>query len=379
MKKLIFIIAAVALIASPAMAVDWAFYGSARIQTGYFDDDNGDGGVNPNFGAANNGGGVGFPIATPNGNKNSDNTFDYSGLDATSRIGARVKGDPIQGRFEIRPDSGGSWRLLFGQWKINSGFRLRIGKDWTPLTYFYSGQQVNDAGMAGPDGAGGVTLFRQKMIQAIIGEGQNFVVAIHQGNALSEGAGDVDITIPVIQANYHFPGDSFFFDVGGAYWTYEVEGDGTAASPDDDVSAYVVAGGGGFNFGPAYIKANGWMGMNVSELGMFTNGLFYDSTPTPTNGGNYKDTDSFGVLGVVGFRFTDQMAVEGGVGYETHDPDAAGAEEDETMAFYAHFNYTAAPGVSIIPEIGYIDYQDDATGTDAGERTYFSVKWQIDF
>ena len=35
MKKLILAIAALALIASPAMAVDWDFYGSARVQTSY--------------------------------------------------------------------------------------------------------------------------------------------------------------------------------------------------------------------------------------------------------------------------------------------------------------------------------------------------------
>ena len=35
MKKIILAIAALALIASPAMAVDWDFYGSARMQTSY--------------------------------------------------------------------------------------------------------------------------------------------------------------------------------------------------------------------------------------------------------------------------------------------------------------------------------------------------------
>jgi hypothetical protein len=374
MKKIMLIIAAVALIASPAMAVDWDFYGSARIQTGYWDDDLGDSGaLNPVVE------GGGFPQPTPRPGDDDDKTFDYSMLDATSRIGARVKGDPIQGRFEIRPDFGGSWRLLWGQWKINSSLRLRIGKDWTPLTYFYSGQQVNDAGMGGPDGAGAVTLFRQKMIQLIIGEGQNFVVAIHQGNPQSEGQGAENITIPVLQANYHFAGDSFFFDVGGAYWTYEVEGAGTSVSPDDDVTSWVVAGGGGINFGPAYFKGNAWYGMNVSEIGYYTNGLGYDSLPKANDNGSYKDTDSYGLLGVVGFRFTDQMAVEGGIGYENHDSDFADREEDEAMAMYAHFNYTAAPGVSIIPEIGYIDFMDDYNGTDSGDRTYFSIKWQIDF
>jgi hypothetical protein len=49
------------------------------------------------------------------------------------------------------------------------------------------------------------------------------------------------------------------------------------------------------------------------------------------------------------------------------------------MAYYAHLNYTAAPGVSIIPEIGYVDLMDNWNGTDEGDEFYLSVKWQIDF
>jgi hypothetical protein len=49
------------------------------------------------------------------------------------------------------------------------------------------------------------------------------------------------------------------------------------------------------------------------------------------------------------------------------------------MAFYAHFNWSPAPGVSVIPEIGYIDLEDNGLGTDEGDSTYFSIKWQVDF
>ncbi|MGD8725403.1 MAG: hypothetical protein PVG00_15785, partial [Desulfobacterales bacterium] len=43
MKKIILIVAAVALLASPALAVDWNFYGSARMATFYVSRDYGDG------------------------------------------------------------------------------------------------------------------------------------------------------------------------------------------------------------------------------------------------------------------------------------------------------------------------------------------------
>jgi hypothetical protein len=240
---------------------------------------------------------------------------------------------------------------------------------------------MNDTGMAGPDGAGGVITHRDPQLKLIIGEGQNLHVALVDGDPVAGAIvnSDVDIYWPIIEANYHYAADQFFFDVGGAFWTYDLEGVGTFGSPDSDVTTYVVALGGGVNFGPAYVKANGWYGQNVTELDMITNGTRYDAIPIPDAGGDWEDTTGYGLLGVIGFRFTDQMAVEGGVGYENEENDTDGAEEDETMAFYAHLNYTAAPGVSIIPEIGYIDYKDDPFGVDSGDRTYFSIKWQIDF
>jgi hypothetical protein len=377
MKKLILIIAAVALIASPAMALDWAFYGSARVQTSWQDVDSKDATDN----TFTDGGFRGqLGDDQPNFTYDDDDSGVFWDLLGTSRVGARVKGDPVQGRFEF--NNGVGTRLLWGQWKINSGLRLRVGQDWRPLNYFYSGQQHNDAGMQGSDGAGGVITHRDPQLKLIIGEGQNLHIAFVDGDSTNTGSGnsDVDIYMPVIEANYHFAADAFFFDVGGAFWTYETENNAPAAgSPDDSLNAWTIALGGGFNFGPAYIKANGFYGLNVGELGQITNRFGTDGNVGVDADGDYADNDSYGLLGVIGMRFTDQMAIEGGVGFESHELDLNNAKEDETLAVYAHLNYTAAPGVSIIPEIGYIDLMDNAAGNEEGDKTYVSVKWQIDF
>jgi hypothetical protein len=377
MKKLILAIAAVALIAAPAMALDWDFYGSARIQTSYHSFDVGDASTNvfePVYGSS-------WTTQNANYTYDDDDAEVYWDILGTSRIGARVKGDPVQGRFEF--NNGVGTRLLWGQWKINSSLRLRVGQDWTPLAYFYSGQQVNDAGMAGPEGAGNLMTHRGPQLKLIIGEGQNLhIAAIDVDPKADTGTGDVDIQMPVIMANYHFPGDTFFFDVGGAYVQYDVESNiKDADSPDDTVKSWVVAGGGGLNFGPAYIKADIYYGVNVNEVNVVTNGAWQDAVPVANASGNWDDSDDWGALGVVGMRFTDQLAVEGGFGYENKslDVDGPGDSDDETYAVYAHLNYTAAPGVSIIPEVGYVDLADNANGTDEGDLTYFSVKWQIDF
>jgi hypothetical protein len=40
---------------------------------------------------------------------------------------------------------------------------------------------------------------------------------------------------------------------------------------------------------------------------------------------------------------------------------------------------TLAPGVYIVPEIGYQDFMDNAAGNDEGYQWYAGAKWQIDF
>jgi hypothetical protein len=377
MKKIILAIAALALLASPVMALDWDFYGSARMQTSYHTWDRKDATTNTFQTSAfttqvgNNG---------PNWSQDDDDSGLYWDKLGTSRVGARVKGDPVQGRFETSFSDSVGVRLLWGQWKINSGLRLRLGRDWRPLNYFYSGQQVNDAGMAGPEGAGGVISHRDDQVKLIIGEGQNLQIAFvePQLNA-NTGTADVDYYMPIIEANYHFAADAFFFDVGGAFASYDMEGAGTIASPDDKVQAWVVTAGGGFNFGPAYIKGNVGYGLNLGDLGMVTNQTFARNSAKPNADGEWDDNDTLLALGVIGMRFTDQLAIEGGVGYETNEDDINNAKDDETWAFYGHLNYTAAPGVSIIPEIGYIDLMDNGNGVEEGDSTYFSIKWQIDF
>jgi hypothetical protein len=358
------------------MALDWDFYGSARIQTSYQDFDRGDATTNV-WGAGQSD----WATQTADYSQNSSDDGVYWDILGTSRIGARVKGDPVQGRFEF--NNGVGTRLLWGQWKINSSLRLRVGQDWRPLAYFISGQQVNDTGMAGPEGAGNLMSHRGPQLKLIIGEGQNLHIAFVDGDPQANtGNSDVDIYMPVIEANYHFPGDTFFFDVGGSYWQYDVDGGGTnAANVDDDVQAYVIGAAAGVNFGPAYVKGDVYWGQNVNELNVVTNRAWNDAVPVANASADWDDSDDWGALLVLGMRFNDQMAVEGGVGYENKqlDTNAANDNDDETVAYYAHFNYTAAPGVSIIPEIGYIDLMDNANGTDEGDEFYLSVKWQVDF
>jgi opacity protein-like surface antigen len=92
MKKIILAIAALALIAAPAMAVDWNFYGSARVQTSYHWWDVGNATTNTfvdGFWTTQTG------DDAPNFSRDDDDDGLYWDLLGTSRIGARVRGEGV--------------------------------------------------------------------------------------------------------------------------------------------------------------------------------------------------------------------------------------------------------------------------------------------
>ena len=137
MKKHILAIAALALIASPALAVDWNLYGSSRVQTWYTSRDYGDG-------------------LNPAGTDDEDAELQWgtgNGLANNSRFGARVKAENIRGRVEVQMKANsdgdpGSYistesRLLWGEWDFGGG-KLLVGKDYTPISQFVSGQAYDE-------------------------------------------------------------------------------------------------------------------------------------------------------------------------------------------------------------------------------------------
>ena len=136
MKKLIAVLV-VLLMASPAMAAEWSFFGSQRMATFYVNDDFGDEEVN--------GSGDDWGLR-----------WDFQG---NSRVGARVKADKVGGYIELAltatnggdgGDGGVNTRRAFGTWKFADNMTLKVGKDYSPVTEFLSGQVFDsDAGLLG--------------------------------------------------------------------------------------------------------------------------------------------------------------------------------------------------------------------------------------
>jgi hypothetical protein len=370
MKKL-FIIFAVLCLAAPAMAADWNFYGSARMATFYsvVDKD--------------------IP-----GDNDTVNRLDWA-QQGNSRIGATVKvNDQIGGAFEMS-DSFGK-RKLYGTYTFGGGSELLLGQTYTPLgSMFYS-----NSVFAGDGDLLGVGQFydgRQAMVQWKTG---GLKLAAIQANVPADGAGAVsdldpngvgyavDLIIPKLEVNYKLKGDSFFMDMGAGYQTFGID---YFAGNDPTIQAYVLALGGGMNFGAFYVNLGGHYGQN---LGNFTGSNAASLSGLPAieqqagidDNQNEIDNTGYGALAVLGFNVSDMWSIEAGYGFEYGELDLDGdAGDGETVQqMYVNATINIAPGFFIVPEVGIADY-DYVNGRYAGEGDpnpsvfYAGAKWQINF
>ena len=334
MKKLIVLFAAVALVLSFAVtaSADWNFFGSARMGTWWNDQDTAAGG-------------------------DDGTTWAQQG---NSRIGASVKKDAIGGAFEY--GTGINMRKLYGTWNFGSG-TLLVGQTYTPVNLFISNQVYGgDADLL--NFGGGIYGGRRGMIQLSFG---SFKIAfVDPSNAPGVGGGDVDVTLPKIEAKYGFKTDLFGLNLVAGYMTYE-----DAAF---DVDAYAFAAQLVLSLGPAKINAAAGVVQNAADYGLWLN----DSVGAVVNAaGAVQDEDTI-IAGLsVGFKATDTISFEAGYSWYTHDQN--GASDNDGRSYYVQAVISPAPGVYIIPEIGVQDLMDNAAGVDQGALTYFGAKWQINF
>jgi len=370
MKKLTIFIAAIALVcfAVPAMAVDWNFYGSARMATFYDVFDFGDG-------------------TNAAGTDDEDAELTWA-LQGNSRLGAKVKAESVSGRLELALSSSNthdgavSTRMIYGEWDFGAG-KLRVGKGYTPSSQFISGQVHNaDLGLLGVGTNYGR---RPGALQLMFG---GFTVALIEANSSTGGfgGGDTDVMLPKLELGWGMAFDTWNFGLMGGAQTFEVE-DVTSlvdgSQNDVDVTSYIIGGNAGVNFGPGYVKGavsfgQNWTNARWSDLG----GLGFN---TIAAGGiwdgddDIEDSDNFQGAIVGGMKVSDMLSFEAGWGYRYADSDVSGADKDEAWAAYGQAVIALAPGFYVIPEVGYYDYMDDVVGDDEGSQFYLGAKWQIDF
>jgi hypothetical protein len=396
MKKLIAIFA-VLLLAAPAMAADWEFYGSQRVNTFYLYNDYGDGTAVDRFGVGSAGSG-----------KDDDWGLIWD-FQPGSRFGTKVKADKVKGQIELglnmsssnggnnfNGTSGGdgtvSARRAWGEWKFAENASLKIGKDYTPVSNLISGKVFNDdEGLLGNgDFYGG----RPGQVALTLG---GFEIAFATNPLATTGftaaqlAGtDIDYNIPKIEARYTLKLDNFEIAPFGGFNYFKVDaGNSTAITDDLDIYSYI----GGLNIkgaiGAFYFAVQGAYGQNWRNA-RWASGYNPQSgqaasasldTNAAGQGDDVNDSKSWMAGGLVGLKFTDTLKFEVGGGYRNDDPDISGADDVAGWMAYGQVVVTMAPGVYLVPEAGYYDFGDQASGTnnDNGWSWYAGMKWQIDF
>jgi hypothetical protein len=376
MKKLIAIFA-VLLLAAPAMAADWSFYGSQRMATFYVYDDFGD-----------------FPPAS---GEDDDWGLQWD-FQTNSRLGARVKADKVTGHIELGLagtngiDSDVSTRRAYGIWKFSDNAGLKVGKDYTPVTRFISGQVFGeDAGLLG---AGNFYGRRPGQLALQLGDFEiaaitNALVTKSYTGPLSVAPAnsDPDWNLPKIEASWLLKLGSFDIRPFGGVQYFKVEEGNSTLTDDIDVWSYVVGLDSMLNIGAFYVGGQVAYGINWDNA--LWSGKGSGGSALGGTAGSYavldgtddtKDCISYSAMLVAGLNFTPQMKFEVGAGYRSDEPDDVdGIDQDELWAVYGQLVLTLAPGVFLVPEVGYTDKMDNFLGDDEGYQWYAGAKWQIDF
>jgi hypothetical protein len=383
------------------MAVDWNFYGNARMATFYESRDFGDG-----LNAA--------------GTDDSDTRTQWD-LQGNSRIGANIKAENIRARFEFGVNEASvSSRRIYGTWNFGAG-TLKIGKDYTPVSQFISGQVFDgDLGLLGigtfyGSRKGQIELafgkFRIALIDSTTGlingmagstsslpatlttrviGGSTTVFSAPGASSTTTFRGDVDDYLPKLELGWGMAFDTWNFNLMGGAQTYSIEDVTSFTNPgstdDVTVTSWALGADAGWNFGPGYLKGAVSYGRNIGNAGW--------SIASGVNGraGTYQgglaqwdgdddtdDTDTFMGALVAGIKVSDMLSFEGGFGYRSDVTDEGAERDTKPWAAYVQSVIALAPGVYVIPEVGYYDLDNNATGNEAGSLFYLGGKWQINF
>jgi len=369
MKKSIVFTALFALVlGGTALAADWNFYGSSRMalfSNTYSKDISAAG--------ANSGNGGTYKNPLSGGHDWTTTTY---GLQSNSRIGAKVSAGAISGQFEYSPSV--TTRQLYGAWDFGSG-KMIVGRLWNP-TYFGLSNQVYDGDLN--LGSFGGQWSRYDSIEFRFGgfkiaalspstTGADFVNV--SGNTFTSAG--TRAVLPKIEVAYNGAFGPVNLHVSGGWNSMEAV---DAGNNGKTITAMIGQAMVKYSGGPFMIGGSFTYGINQGNYSAAYAPAGVSTAAMVNN--QIKDTTSMGFQVVAGFTINDMLGVEAGYGYVVNSYDSSVTSNDDPgMAYYIQLPITLADGVFIVPEVGKLDFDEDATKAKEGDVTYFGAKFQINF
>ena len=354
MKRVIVWVAVLCMVATSAYASEWKFYGSARVHTMYQKVENQSGSI--------------------------DNTNFSEALQTNSRIGANVKvNDALTGGFEYGAGNGvANVRRLYGEWNFGGG-SLLVGREWTPLNIAYSNQVYGNAALgydAALDGIGDTTGYVGPMLRLSYG---NFQIAAVAPDLTynTPGASSTQVMIPAIEVYYKIPMNNWNIQMAGGYQTFDVYNAANQTGQSFSVDSYTGAVGVDVTLqaftlaGIVHAGQNEGNLIDILPIDAGTTFAGYSSFAT----GTIVDNESYGFNLIATYTANEMFKFETGYGYIKTKYDTSTAAKDDAKSYYLQSVITLAPGVTITPEIGRIDFKQATQD----QITYAAVKWQLDF
>ncbi len=371
MKRVVICLVALVLFSGVGHAADWNFYGSARVNTFWSQED-------------------------VIGGADGDTNFDQVLL-ACSRIGANAKvSDEVTGVFEYGAYQGKvSLRHLYGIWDFGAG-KLLIGQTDILVRFPGSSQVFQEENALGGTGElagsrapqlrltfGGLQLAAVRPKVNYFKNGNETILGIDlngDGDMLDTDvdyttSSDTQVVIPSIQAKYTFTGNNWDLGVAMGYQTFDID----TASGSDDVNSYVLGIGGSLSFNRLTLKGNLYGGQNVSNLSnAYGKAIGTQAGYAYYKNGRVYDVDAVGYSIVLACSLNDSIRLEAGYGHLALDwdgDDTASLPDDNVSSYYFQTPITLASGVFLVPEIGVVDYEE----TGQNKVSYCGMKWQFNF
>lgn len=374
MKRLMQTAAAAAMVcmlAAPALAAtQWNFSGSLQYKTFWNQRDYGD------FkGEDLEGGGALVK---------SDGKLDWT-TQGDSYVAMEMVSDHLEGYIEMQWDYDANkvvTNYYWGKYNFNEDFSILIGQTDPLFIQEISNQVIWDN--ANLNGIGTANSDTLPMI-ALAYKGFTFAMAKPVNNTdydVSSLVHDRDTFMPQLQASYAYEADEWRVKFAGAYANSRVKWQGANS---ETLHSWLLGMDGQVFFGPLSLGAAVSYGQNWDAVGWndFDGwGWGYpvvkiNSTSTSFD---FEDTDSLMLALVAGYQLTEDLYFEGGAGYRRDDNDEW-HKAHTSWNLYGQAVYTIAPGFSIIPEVGYINYGKnvDRSKDKFGYEWYAGAQWRLDF